>query len=553
MEADLFRLPVVILDCQTTGAAPGNGFLLEIAWSVLSSVNHCSEEECIIHSFLVTLPDDAEIPRRIAGMTGISAIRPGEGLERSELAKILLAVLRRGVPVAHFASFEQRWIEDLLLNSFPDEDIPRFICTREIARRLYPRLPRKGIRAVAGYLGHSMDEKKRASSHVHASVYIWRRITSELRDKGIKTLKQLEEFLAEPVVKSGASWKYPLLRETRLSLPDAPGVYRLLSKNGKVLYAGKASSLKKRVNTYFTRRKADEKTLELVSQVHDIHTSVCETPLEAALLEFQTIREFDPPYNVALRKRESRTIFLSKDLSCNSASPADGVSRGPVLESSPAILLREILTSINEGGTVPPQRLGLDYHPLAEGALESGFTSFREELFPEMDMPASPDSFLSAGLAVWLQRIAERENDKTSEEEKEKDPVEFIDAAGVKKHLEWLLAAGARDIRRGAWFRLLGWSCLLWKPASSERSRSIQFSAGRIVSSFWITDGDKVPSDPAHVIGRGAWSDPELFHLLRVLDSEVRRITADGNAERIRVPRGQYLSNSKLQALYGFI
>ncbi|MEN8208575.1 MAG: GIY-YIG nuclease family protein, partial [Candidatus Fermentibacteria bacterium] len=527
---------------------PSAGSLLEIAWAILPS--GIKEDEPEIHSFPVILPDGETIPFRISKMTGISSVLPGAGINRYELAKLLLPVIRNTVPVAHFAIFEQRWIEDLFSACLPDEEIPRIICTREIARRLYPRLPRKGIRAVAGYLGFSMDEKKRAAEHVRATALIWGRLISELRGKGVITLPQLNDFLSEPPSPRTGGWDYPMPKDIRLSLPDVPGVYCLLSKEGKVLYSGKASSLKRRVNSYFTRRKADEKTLELVSQVHDVSIEECETPLEAALHEFDTIRRFNPQYNIALRERGGRTLFLSKDFSSCSAAPGNGFVWGPVPDNSRAMLLNELRSAVNDGGTIPAERLGLQYRPLENGALESGFSLFRDELFP--GSPVSVSDILSAGLDAWAQRIDEKENESRKNDE-DSDPVKIINSEGVKKHLEWLLASGARDLRRGAWFCQLGWSTLLWKPTFSDNSRCIVFKEGRMISSRWINEEESSSPEPLSRTERLLQFNAGVYDLVRVLDSEVRRITADGSLKGIHTPGGKVLNGEKLTSLYRFI
>ncbi len=562
MENDLARLPVVILDCQTTGATPAKGSLLEIAWAILPP--GITEREPEIHSFLVSLPEEETVPGRISRMTGISSVMPGDGIEKRELAKLLLPVFRNAVPVAHFAVFEQRWIDHLFSTYLPDEQISRILCTREIARRLYPNLPRKGIRAIAGYLGSSMDEKKRAAEHVRATSLIWASLVSELNGKGIMKLSQLNEFLLKPPSPRIGSWDYPLPKVTRLSLPDTPGVYRLLSKDGKVLYAGKTSSLKRRVNSYFTRRKADEKTLELVSGVHDVSIDECETPLEAALLEFETIRRFDPPYNIALRERGREVVFLSEDLSSCSTTPGGGFVWGPVPDNSPALLLSELRLWINEG-SVPAELPGPVYLPLENGALESGLSMFRNELLP--GSPVTVSDILSSGLAAWLRHIDEKSNEP-DEDGEESSAQETIDAAGVMKHLEWLLASGVRDLRRGAWFCQLGWSSLLWKPAFSESSRCALFSAGRLISSTWMMEKELLSPEPVSRVemekellspepvsrvDRQLQFDSELYDLLRVLDAEVRRITADDSLMGVQTSAGKVLKRGKLKDLYRLI
>ena len=75
-------------------------------------------------------------------------------------------------------------------------------------------------------------------------------------------------------------------RDVRLSLPTAPGIYRMLRTDGSVLYVGKAASLHHRVNSYFRKQAGvPERSLEMLSQARAISFDVTPSPLEAALLE----------------------------------------------------------------------------------------------------------------------------------------------------------------------------------------------------------------------------------------------------------------------------
>lgn len=89
----------------------------------------------------------------------------------------------------------------------------------------------------------------------------------------------------------------PIIR----SLPDKPGVYRYYDKNGKVIYVGKAKSLKKRVSSYFRKTLDSGKTRILVSKIADIKTIVVDNQYEALLLENTLIKKYQPKYNVMLR------------------------------------------------------------------------------------------------------------------------------------------------------------------------------------------------------------------------------------------------------------
>ena len=85
------------------------------------------------------------------------------------------------------------------------------------------------------------------------------------------------------------------------NLPDAPGVYLFKGAKGRVLYVGKALSLKKRVASYFSREGKDTKTRALLDTYRELETIGTNTDLEALLLENALIKKHRPRYNVCLR------------------------------------------------------------------------------------------------------------------------------------------------------------------------------------------------------------------------------------------------------------
>jgi excinuclease ABC subunit C len=85
------------------------------------------------------------------------------------------------------------------------------------------------------------------------------------------------------------------------SLPDKPGVYQFYDKEGRILYIGKAKSLKKRVSSYFAREQPSGKLKVLVRKIDDIQHIVVNSELDAMLLENNLIKEQQPRYNVMLK------------------------------------------------------------------------------------------------------------------------------------------------------------------------------------------------------------------------------------------------------------
>jgi len=85
------------------------------------------------------------------------------------------------------------------------------------------------------------------------------------------------------------------------SLSSGPGVYRMLSASGDLLYVGKARNLKRRVASYFRKRHDSPKTRVLMEQVDRVEVTVTHTETEALILENNLIKAHRPRYNVLMR------------------------------------------------------------------------------------------------------------------------------------------------------------------------------------------------------------------------------------------------------------
>src|SRR5215813_9445418 len=219
----LSQVEVLVVDCQATAAAP-RGHLLEIGWAqVCNTVTHP-------HGFLIALPEGEQIPPAVSRITGISQHMMRAAVDRQlawrALSDQAANLTQQPAPtVIHFARFEQPFLRTLAAGVFPLD----VVCTRDIARRLLPDLPRCSLRALAGYFGRAVGALRRSADHVEATAFVWQQLVRLLEVKGVFTWDALHDWLAAPVERTqGRRRAWPMPRDVRLSLPHAPGIYRML-------------------------------------------------------------------------------------------------------------------------------------------------------------------------------------------------------------------------------------------------------------------------------------------------------------------------------------
>lgn len=98
------------------------------------------------------------------------------------------------------------------------------------------------------------------------------------------------------------------------TMPDAPGVYRMLDAKGNALYVGKARSLKKRVAAYTQPARLPERLRRMVSETAAIEIITTHTEAEALLLEANLIKRLKPRFNIVLRDDKSYPwLMLTED------------------------------------------------------------------------------------------------------------------------------------------------------------------------------------------------------------------------------------------------
>ncbi len=125
--------------------------------------------------------------------------------------------------------------------------------------------------------------------------------------------------------KAGSGHGAALIADEVSRLPAKPGVYRMLSGGGDVLYVGKAKSLKARVSSYAKSGGHSNRILRMISETARMEFVVTATETEALLLEANLIKQLKPRYNVIFRDDKSFAYILIAE---DHASPQITKHRG---------------------------------------------------------------------------------------------------------------------------------------------------------------------------------------------------------------------------------
>jgi DNA polymerase III subunit epsilon len=537
----LSQLEVLVVDCQATAAAP-RGHLLEIGWA------HGGARTTPTQSRLIALPNGERIPAAVARLTGISEWMAQDGVDAQiawrELASDAASLGRPAPPtVIHFARFEEPFLR-ALAGGTPPLDI---VCTHDIARRLLPDLPRCGMRALAGYFGCGVGTLRRATHHVEATAFVWRELVRLLRDEGISTWTTLHQWLVGSRATRRKRRVWPMPRDVRLSVPNAPGIYRMLRTNGDVLYVGKAASLRDRVNSYFrTQSGTSERALEMLAQARGISFDVMPSALEAALFESDEIKRRRPPYNVALATEDRALWFTSADLSTRTARPTSECPLGPFPSAA-------VLDAFGALAAADRSALGAGRWRPDAGTFEAGHARLCA-VHPELSRHdiAAHERLLRLGTRLW--REGRRDHDLDADEEHR--AIRTWTPELVERSLEWIALRGALARRRAIWLTRLVDASVVWTEPGAQGPRVLVIENGEVIWHGDVESNAPSPIPPGHArpnhVRRECFTVAR-FDRVRVLSTELKRLVAAGAPVSVWLRPGPPLADARLASVLRWV
>ncbi len=564
---NLFDLKILALDCQTTGANPGKGKLLEIGWAT-GRAGSDGEQLSSARSFLLRPAFEMPIPPAVRRITGISSESAAHALPENAVWRKLLeaadsTAAENGFPVCptviHFARFEAPFLHELHRANESETPFPLgMICTHAIASRLLPDLPRRSIRALAGYFGHPMPELKRSADHARATAAIWKALIELLQARfDIGTLPQLTAWLEETRPPRRSKRSFPIDPGIPRAVPEKPGIYRMRRADGGILYIGKAKSLKSRVRSYFQNGAHPEHILEMLTQTRDLDFLTAETALEAAVLESDEIKRHEPPYNVALRSGNRCLVFCTRDLKAHSAVCDPRFCLGPLPDGKEIESLHAFEGWLSNGMRIDSDCIrGIGFPQSAQEpsrrCIEEGFDLFRVRHLDRLKNRPALRAVTALGAHLWRENLAAEaecsSNGEREAEDRSFDAEEAIPSpeearftpAGIAAALEGLLLRSAHRMRRARWFCLLSESTVAWAPAADpdRLKHAIVLERGTIVArdDFHSVRNPPVPPGFRRPLpARKQNLDLQTYDRMRVLTTELRRLLCQGRKIEIHL------------------
>ncbi|WP_223913136.1 DEDD exonuclease domain-containing protein [Actinomyces capricornis] len=294
----LSHVTFLVVDVETTGGAPGAHALTEIGAVKVRGGR-------VLEEFSTLVNPGAAIPAQITMLTGITnAMVAGAPAVSAAMEAFLTwadgaahhdaaAPREETVLVAHNARFDLSHLRAAAQHSGQDWSAPRVLDTLALARRAWSRsdVPNHRLSTLASFVGSPTRPTHRALDDARATVEVLHAALEALAPLGVTHLEDLATA-TDPV---------PARRraKSRLAdpLPTCPGVYQFCSAAGQVLYVGSASSLKRRVRSYFTAAEKRRKVAQMLDTTVEVRHIATPTLIEARVRELRLIAELDPPVN----------------------------------------------------------------------------------------------------------------------------------------------------------------------------------------------------------------------------------------------------------------
>ncbi|NWF89450.1 MAG: GIY-YIG nuclease family protein [Ignavibacteriaceae bacterium] len=284
-----------VLDVETTGLSPQYNNIIELGIVRVKNLK-------IVDRFHSVINPGREIPAFITGLTGITNEEVYDAPFFEDIVDKVIEFIGEDVIAGHNLSFDKSFLKREFNYCGRSEPKNPNLCTLKVSRRIFPMLSSKSLGAVSSFLKIKNHSSHRALGDAETTAKILIKIAKHVKKNlGFETLADLINLQFVPVYgNENGMLKNKLLGEFE-SLPDAPGVYYFLNSKGKVVYIGKAKSLRERIKSYFSDT-APRKAKKIIKSASKLKIELTNSELTALLKEAESIKSKNPRWNVQLKK-----------------------------------------------------------------------------------------------------------------------------------------------------------------------------------------------------------------------------------------------------------
>lgn len=291
----------VALDVETTGLQPRQHRITEIGL-----VRY--ERGRIVERYSQLVNPERRIPDYIHKLTGLTNSELIAAPRFKQIAEAVVAFIGESVLLGHNIGFDIAFLNGELERCRMPALNNRSLDTLPMSSRLLKRIRRPSLDRVARELGLVVRNHHRALADAELAGEIALRLIAIANQDGVRFDDIVNELGNQNVRTrvSRATATSVMSRSHLDHLPRRPGVYLMVDVNERILYIGKAKSIRDRVASYYAQplgytRKLDG-LAEAIDRIDHIETG---SDLVAQLLESQLIRRYQPPYNTMLRNSET--------------------------------------------------------------------------------------------------------------------------------------------------------------------------------------------------------------------------------------------------------
>lgn len=292
-----------VLDVETTGLSPFTNSIIEIGIVKVKNGK-------IIDSFSSFINPCRFIPPFITQLTGISNRDVDDAPMWDDIYKDILDFIENTIVTGHNLSFDYGFLSEEFRRVGLEYFKPHQLCTLRISKRIYPELKSRSLGKLTEYLGIKNAEAHRALSDAEATAAILRKFLIRLKEEqSISFIDELLNFqYASPQLSVKKSVNYELFQDIH-SVKKTPGIYYFLNSRNKIIYIGKAKSLKNRLKSYFAPG-SPVKAKKIIKHAKSLKIEETNSELTALLLEAELIKIINPRMNIQLKKYNHKYFLI---------------------------------------------------------------------------------------------------------------------------------------------------------------------------------------------------------------------------------------------------